>query len=151
LLVSLGDALVDGAPSCAPPASAEYDEAPLPAGAGFIAGIEQAVWDPATTTLFVQTDQALEQHTRYALLVTRGVRDASGNPVDRSKDFTRAIGDEEDDGSAVLDPAVLAYERWLRAAVAIAQRAGIRRHDVVGASVFTTMSATRSWRSFAIR
>jgi len=144
-LVSLGDALVGGVPSCAPPAldgEGEDDEALLPPGAGFIVGIEQVVWDPPSTTLYVQTDQALEQHTRYALLVTRGVRDASGNPVDRSKDFSRAIGDDEDDGTALLDSTVLAYEGWLRAAVAIAQRAGIRRHDVVGASVFTTMSAT---------
>src|SRR5438128_4811115 len=141
-LVSLGDALVDGVPSCAPPASEEDEDAPLPAGAGFIAGIEQVVWDPPSTTLYVQADQALEQHTRYALLVTRGVRDASGNPVDQSKDFARAIGDDDDDGAALLEPSVLAYERWLRAAIGIAQRAGIRRHDLVGASVFTTASAT---------
>jgi hypothetical protein len=141
-LVSLGDALVGGAPSCAAPTFADDDEAPLPAGAGFIAGIEQVIWDRPTSTLHVRTDQALEQHTRYALFVTRGVRDHAGNPVDRSKDFTRAIGDEEDDQGAPVDPAVLAYERWLRAAVATAQRAGIRRHDIVGASVFTTASAT---------
>jgi Bacterial virulence factor lipase N-terminal len=141
-LVNLGDALVGGAPSCAAPAFADDEEEGLPARAVFIAGIEQVIWDPPTSTLYVRADQALAQHTRYALFVTRGVRDAAGNPVDRSKEFRRAIGDEEDEDGAPADPAVRAYERWLRAAMRIAHRAGIRRHDIVGASVFTTASAT---------
>src|SRR5262245_17014286 len=58
-------------------------------------GINQVVWDVATNTLHVESDELLEQHTRYALLVTSRVRDASGNPVGtRSK---RHADDDDDD------------------------------------------------------
>src|SRR6266571_5461970 len=40
-----------------------------------VIGINQIVWDPATNTLHVESDELLDQHTRYALIVTRGVRD----------------------------------------------------------------------------
>ena len=45
---------------------------------GQIVGINQTVWDVATNTLHVESDELLDQHTRYALIVTRGVRDADG-------------------------------------------------------------------------
>jgi Bacterial Ig-like domain len=44
--------------------------------------VNQVVWDAATTTLFAESDQLLDQHTRYALIVTDGVRDATGDPVE---------------------------------------------------------------------
>src|SRR5262249_13637455 len=44
-------------------------------------GINQVVWDPASNTLHVESDQLLDQHTRYALVVTTGVHDPSGHPV----------------------------------------------------------------------
>lgn len=47
-LVSLGDALGGG-------------------GAGKVVGINQVVWDPATSTLHAESDELLDQHTRYAL------------------------------------------------------------------------------------
>src|SRR5262249_29182540 len=37
---------------------------------GQVIGINQVVWDPATNTLHVESDQLLDQHTRYALIVT---------------------------------------------------------------------------------
>ena len=40
-------------------------------------GINQVVWDPASLTLFVQSDQHLDQHTSYLLIVTNGVHDAA--------------------------------------------------------------------------
>src|SRR5262249_33180762 len=43
-------------------------------------GINQVVWDPATLTLFVQSDQHLDEHTSYLLIVTKGVHDAGGDP-----------------------------------------------------------------------
>src|SRR5262249_10367393 len=39
---------------------------------GQVVGINQIVWDVATSTLHVESDELLEQHTRYALIVTRG-------------------------------------------------------------------------------
>ncbi|HEX9810829.1 MAG TPA: Ig-like domain-containing protein, partial [Burkholderiales bacterium] len=44
-------------------------------------GINQIVWDPAMNTLHVEPDQLLNQHTRYAVVVTRGVHDTDGHPV----------------------------------------------------------------------
>ena len=56
---------------------------------GQIVGINQTVWDVATNTLHVESDELLDQHTRYALIVTRGVQDADGQPVEPSEDFAR--------------------------------------------------------------
>src|SRR5262249_7186839 len=44
-------------------------------------GINQVVWDPATNTLYAESDQLLDQDARYLLVVTNGIRDASGNPI----------------------------------------------------------------------
>src|SRR5438093_625739 len=43
---------------------------------GQVVGINQVVWDPPTNTLHVESDQLLDQHTGYALIVTRGIHDA---------------------------------------------------------------------------
>src|SRR3954447_18551146 len=51
-------------------------------GGGQVVGINQTVWDVAANTLHVESDELLDQHTRYALLVTRGVHDAAGQPVE---------------------------------------------------------------------
>jgi hypothetical protein len=41
-----------------------------------IVGINQVVWDTLTNTLFVKSDQQLDQHTTYLLIVTKGVHDS---------------------------------------------------------------------------
>src|SRR2546427_2490158 len=46
-----------------------------------VVGINQVVWDPATNTLHAESDEFLDQHTRYLLVVTDGVRDADGHRV----------------------------------------------------------------------
>src|SRR4051812_4271156 len=56
---------------------------------GQVIGINQTVWDVATNTLHVESDELLDQHTRYALIVTRGVHDAAGQPVEASDEFSR--------------------------------------------------------------
>src|SRR5437870_3931416 len=58
------------------------------AGGGQVVGINQTVWDVATNTLHVESDELLDQHTRYALIVTRGVHDAAGQPVEASDEFS---------------------------------------------------------------
>jgi hypothetical protein len=140
-LLDLGDAMAGGRPDCAPPPTcAEGDDAcdPPPAGAGGIVKLNQRLWDPETNTFVAESDQLLLQHRRYALIVTRGVHDKAGDEVQASHAFKRAIGDEPADGAA----ADAAYDAWLRRAVDRARFAGIRRHDIVAASVFTTMSVT---------
>ena len=47
-----------------------------------ITGVNQITWEPAANTLHVESDQLLRQHTTYILVVTKDVRDASGEPID---------------------------------------------------------------------
>ncbi len=85
--------------------------------AGRKVGINQIVWDAASLTLHAGSDELLDQHTRYVLIVTDGVRDAHGHPIV---------------GAGLDDEAVEALER---------ARAP-RHHRAVAATVFTTLSAT---------
>ena len=54
-----------------------------------VVGINQIVWDPPSQTLHVESDQLLDQHTEYALIVTNGLRDADGRAVEPSDAFRR--------------------------------------------------------------
>jgi len=86
-------------------------------------GINQIVWDPATNTLHAESDELLEQHTRYALIVTDRVLDAQGHPVQAPR-FNRRDHDDRDNGVI---------------------KGAARRHGqprIVAASLFTTMSTT---------
>jgi hypothetical protein len=110
-LVNLGDTLTHG-------------------GAGERVGINQVVWDPATRTLAFQSDALLQQHSRYLLVVTDGVKDAEGRPL-KSGGWGQELGQ----GHGL--PGGAAYRHELRSAV-IAHRG--QPHRVVAASVFTTQS-----------
>src|SRR5262249_10773500 len=98
-------------------------------------GINQIVWDPATNTLHAETDELLDQHTRYLLVVTDGVRDTDGQRVTGKElqDFLHGEKGGQDFG-ALGD-----YRRDLREAIG---KAGARKHDSGAASVFSTQSAT---------
>src|SRR6516225_8606921 len=56
---------------------------------GQVVGINQLVWDPATNTLHAESNDLLDQHTRYALIVTNGVQDTNGEPVEATSAFRR--------------------------------------------------------------
>lgn len=103
-----------------------------------VVGINQVVWDPATNTLHAKSDDLLDQHTRYALVVTRGIRDEFGRPVEASEAFQRFRHDLNFRGERTLKD----YRKALLEALAAARRAGIRGRDVAVASVFTTQNAT---------
>ncbi len=107
---------------------------------GQIVGINQTVWDVATNTLHVESDELLDQHTRYALIVTRGVHDAAGQPVEASDEFSRFRHDLS--FGQTDDPALKVYRKDLLDALKAARQAGVAEADVVTASVFTTQSAT---------
>ncbi len=94
-------------------------------------GVNQRVWDRATRTLFVESDELLDQHTRYALIVTNGVRDGGGRPV--------AAGDEFGQFRKRVSGA---YRSALEEAIQGAKRLGFAEGRVVAASVFTTQSVT---------
>jgi len=127
-LVSLGSALPGGA------------------SAGQKVGINQVVWDIESSTLHVESDELLDQHTRYVLIVTRGVRDAAGDPVESSEAFRRFRHDlnfgQTRDNAPDLRERLKAYRNELLLGLEQAVEAGIDEADIVVASVFTTQSAT---------
>jgi hypothetical protein len=85
-----------------------------------VVGVNQVVWDPETLTLHAESDELLDQHTRYALIVTTGVHDLAGEPV-------RARRTHGADGGAVVQAA---------------RAAGFGFGPIAGISLFTTQSAT---------
>jgi hypothetical protein len=107
---------------------------------GQIVGINQTVWDAATNTLHVESDELLEQHTRYALVVTRGVRDADGQPIEPSAAFERFRHDLNH--GQVDDAALVEYRKELIDALDVARDAGFAEKNIATTSVFTTLSAT---------
>jgi hypothetical protein len=97
--------------------------------------INQLVWDPDTTTLHVESDNLLRQHTRYAVIVTRRIRDAQGRHIEATQAFR----------SFLADPCAerqCDYQRALLDGVAAAERVGTPADQVASASVFTTLSST---------
>lgn len=103
-------------------------------------GINQVVWDVATTTLHVESDELLEQHTPYVLVVTRDVRDAAGMPVEPAEAFVRFRHDLN--FGQTKDEELKRYRKALLDGLARLDDAGVRRSDVAVASVFTTQSVT---------
>src|SRR5262249_33145568 len=101
---------------------------------GTVVGINQVVWDSESNTLHVESDEQLAQHTRYALIVTNGLRDADGRPVQASEEFLRFVY------GPLADPDLEAYREELREGLRVAGEVGISQRDVVSASVFTTLS-----------
>lgn len=94
-------------------------------------GINKVVWDPPTKTLYLTSDEALDQSSRFALIATNGILDSDGQPVQPAPAFTAFLATGSGD-----------YGTLLRAGLDAAVAAGIPRDRVVTASVFTTLSAT---------
>jgi hypothetical protein len=95
-------------------------------------GINQLIWDPPTHTLHAESDEVLDQHREYAVIVTKGVRDNSGKAVKATSEF------ESMDAHNV--PA--GYQARLKQAFEVARAQGILRSEIVSASAFTTQSVT---------
>jgi len=102
-------------------------------GAGKVVGINQAVWEPAANTLHVESDELLDQHTRYLLVITRGIRDAAGNPLAKTT-FQRDLNFGQ-----TKDPTLKAYRKELIDAL---DALGLDPDTLAGVSIFTTQSAT---------
>ena len=96
-----------------------------------VIGINQVVWDVPTNTLHVESDELLAQHTRYALIVTDGLRDAAGRPIGAVTAFRR-----------FRQTARGEYKHALLEAIHAARRLGVRERNIVTASVYTTQSIT---------
>jgi hypothetical protein len=100
----------------------------LPDGARI--GINQLLWDPATRTLHAESDEVLDQHHRYGVIVTDGVRDTSGRVVKATSDFVS------------MDNVPAWYQARLKEVFEVARAQGLRKRDIVSASAFTTQSVT---------
>lgn len=100
-------------------------------GGGQVVGINQIVWDPDTNTLHAKSDELLDQHARFAVIVTNRLRDVEGQPVEASEAFRRFRHEVRGE-----------YKHALLEAIHAARRLGIWERDIVTASVFTTQSVT---------
>jgi hypothetical protein len=108
---------------------------------GQVVGVDQIAWDTLSETLHVESDQLLEQHTRYVLLATKELLDENGKEVKATKAFLDFV--DESNNSSTGDPAMDAYRESLRGALTEIDAAGIvPRGRVIAASVFTTQSVT---------
>src|SRR5437899_9335043 len=106
-----------------------------------VIGINQIVWDPATNTLHAESDEFLDQHTRYLLVVTDGVRDTAGRAVRAGafEDFVDGDRDEDDDHDRDSDRRrhrdsdrrLAAYREELRDALEDVRTRGRDRKSVV--------------------
>ena len=92
--------------------------------------LNEVVYDPATFTAFAKPDTFLDQHRRYALVVTVAVKDAVGDPVAADPAYVACKGDPTLPGCPEA------------ADMAVIGRAGISASSVAAATVFTTASAT---------
>jgi hypothetical protein len=101
-------------------------------GAGQRVGINQRVWDAATHTLVFESDELLAEHSRYLLVVTDGVLDASGKPLKKNK---------FDDDDAARGPERRALEAYLHD-LKDATRQVRGPQKVVAASLFTTQTSS---------
>jgi len=120
-LVRLGSTFCDGDDAC--------DDGGV--DGGHVIGINQVVWDPATNVLHVKSNEFLDQHTRYGLIVTNRLRDAQGWPVEASETFRRFRQTVRGE-----------YKQALLEAIHAARRIGVGEDEIVAASVFTTQSLT---------
>jgi Bacterial virulence factor lipase N-terminal len=107
-------------------------------GFGTRVGINQRLWDPATNTLVFESDELLQEHSRYVLIVTDGVRDAAGKPIQRSKAVDDDGDDDGDRNPGMRERGNQEYQRDLRDAM----RAYRGLNRVAAASVFTTQTST---------
>src|SRR5262245_9318289 len=100
-------------------------------------GINQVVWDPATNTLYAESDQLLDQDARYLLVVTNGIRDTSRERLD-SDQFRDVLHSGQ-----TSDPAETAYRQALLTALRqLTDSTGMPPGQVAAATLFTTESAT---------
>lgn len=97
--------------------------------------INQAVYDPATNTMYAKPDNVLDQHRHYLLVVTDAVKDTSGSSV------------ASDPAYAACLASASTYCTSLAQAVATVS-ASVAPAHIVAASVFTTLSAT-AWLEHA--
>jgi hypothetical protein len=114
-----------------------------------VIGINQIVWDPASLTLFAESNDHLDEDANYLLVVTTGVHDSHGNPIAASDDFNDfRHGDGDVDGKD-KDRLLKRYQQALKHALDedALEDLGLSRREIAAASIFTTESVTATLRS----
>ena len=103
-------------------------------GFGQRVGINQVQWDAAAKTLVFESGDLLQEHSRYLLVVTNGIHDTAGDPIETGS-FAR-FRDEpvRRDGD---DPDLMNYRSTLRDGE---HSSGSPRRRIAALSVFTTQS-----------
>ena len=103
-------------------------------GFGHKVGINQVAWDVAAKTLVFESDELLQEHSRYVLVVTSGVRDKVGDPIEAGRygKFRHEPSREE-----AQDRDLMNYRSALRGGE-YSSRPG--RHGIAALSLFTTQS-----------
>ncbi|NUT13934.1 MAG: hypothetical protein HOQ33_05455 [Cupriavidus sp.] len=110
-------------------------------GMGDKVGINQVSWDAAGKTLVLESDELLQEHSRYVLVVTDGVRDASGDRIEGGRFSSLRQGPGSKDEPPGRDWAdyrrsLQDADRWIRPP----------RNRVVALSLFTTQSISADLR-----
>ena len=100
-----------------------------------VVGINQAVWEPATNTLHVESDEQLAQDATYLLVVTKGIHAADGKPIKATFRHDLNYGQTK-------DRATKAYRKALLDALPMALAGGADAGEIADASLFTTQSIT---------
>jgi hypothetical protein len=101
-----------------------------------VVGINQVEWEPLTNTLHFESDEQLAQHATYLLVVTEGIHDADGAPLDGTS-FRHDLNFGQ-----TKDPATKAYRKQLLDALPMAMAGGAEPSDIAAVSLFTTQSIT---------
>jgi uncharacterized protein (TIGR03437 family) len=98
--------------------------------AGHITRINRISYDSITKTLYGKPDESLDQHRRYAIVVTDSVRDALGNQLVSTDAFRSCLGAPKEEYCrqlSVAEPTVAAF---------------FPGGKILALSIFTTLSAT---------
>jgi dienelactone hydrolase len=98
----------------------------VPANGGSVVGINQLIYDPNSNCAFAKPNQVLNQQRQYLLVVSGVVRDTLGKDVGPDPKFGECLKSSDQ------------YCQALQQAL---QRVG-GAEGIIGASLFTTMSAT---------
>ena len=96
---------------------------------GTVTPVNKIEYDPSTNTAYAEPDQVLDQHRRYALIVTSAVRDTKGDPVESDPAFRRFLAEPG------------AYSRGLPMALR-GSSGPVGPQKIVAMTTFTTLSAT---------
>jgi hypothetical protein len=103
---------------------------------GQLVGPNQLVWEPGTNTLHFESDQQLDQASTYLLVLTRDVRGADGERLEKTN-FRHDLNYGQ-----TKDAAAKAYRKALLDALPMAMAGGANPSDIAAASLFTTQSIT---------